>query len=346
MSSQVVLKEKLGILISTQYPNDSNGLTDEIDLAKKRLDGLYDGKRKCFALLFEPDEEIREAWQENDDVLLQANPVAISNEDLRDTLRDMRKLAVLYENKRENFLCKHCNIQYSGIGAEGYIDQMVLQKCRFSFDPAFWRGRNVYLGLDLSQTDDNTAVAMVALGDDGVIHAKVWGFLPRNRIESKSAKEKVDYSARIASGDCFACGDEVIDYGFVEQFILDLPKKYGVNIIQLGYDRWNAISTVQKLESDRSNPIECIEIRQHSSTLHAPTKLLKEYILRQEFRYDENRLLEINFANARCTEDTNLNKYVNKKRSAGKVDMVVALINAVLLLQTEMLSGDDFGVQF
>ncbi len=156
---------KLGILISTQYPNDSNGLTDEIDLAKKQLDGIYDGKRKYFALLFEPDEEIKNDWQEDDNVLLQANPVAVGNPDLMDTLRDMRALAVLYENKRENFLCKHCNIQYSGIGSEGYIDQMALQKCRAENAPDFWRGRDVYLGLDLSQTEDNTAVAMVALDE-------------------------------------------------------------------------------------------------------------------------------------------------------------------------------------
>jgi phage terminase large subunit-like protein len=68
--------------------------------------------------------------------------------------------------------------------------------------------------------------------------------------------------------------------------------------------------------------------------------------LKREFAYDENRLLEINFQNARCTEDTNLNKYVNKKRSAGKVDMVVALINAVYLVQQEELYGSNFVVQY
>ena len=63
--------------------------------------------------------------------------------------------------------------------------------------------------------------------------------------------------------------------------------------------------------------------------------------------FDENKLLDINFSNARCTEDTNLNKYVNKKRSAGKVDMVVALINAMYLLQQEILNGaGDFVVQY
>ena len=75
--------------------------------------------------------------------------------------------------------------------------------------------------------------------------------------------------------------------------------------------------------------MECVEVKQHSSVLHPPTKLLREAILKREFAYDENRLLEINFQNARCTEDTNLNKYVNKKRSAGKVDMVVSIIIAV-----------------
>ena len=78
------------------------------------------------------------------------------------------------------------------------------------------------------------------------------------------------------------------------------------------------------------------------------TKLLPR-VRTLDFRgrdYDDNRLLEINFQNARCTEDTNLNKYVNKKRSAGKVDMVVAVINALYLLQLELLYGAyDFVVQ-
>ena len=134
----------------------------------------------------------------------------------------------------------------------------------------------------------------------------------------------------------FECGDEVISYSFVERFIMELPERYGVEIVQIGYDRYNAISTVQKLEA---NAFSCVEIRQHSSLLHRPTKLLKEAILSGFFRYDENLMLEINFENARCTEDTNLNKYVNKKKSSGKVDLVVAAINALCLLQLDMESG-------
>ena len=113
-----------------------------------------------------------------------------------------------------------------------------------------------------------------------------------------------------------------------------------MHIVQLGFDRYNAISSVQKFES-AENPIECVEIKQHSSVLHPATKLLKERILSGGFHYDENRLLEINFQNARCTEDTNLNKYVNKKKSSGKVDMVVALINAVYLLNVNVILENE-----
>lgn len=333
-SSQITLRDKLGIIISTQYPNDNNVFLDEIDIAKKLLDGLLDGE-DCFALLYEPDTELTKEWETNDNVIYQSNPVSVQNPDVFDSIRKMRTMAVLYENKRENYLCKHNNIQYQGLGTEGYIDIEKVKLCRREPDDGFWRGKHVFIGVDLSLTTDNTAVCMVC-EEDGVFYAKVWAFIPGDRVQEKTDRERVDYKKMIQNGVCFACGEEVIDYGFVEQFIMGLEEKYGVTIEQIGYDRMNAISTVQKLEAEG---YECVMIKQHSSVLHSPTKLVREQVLSDRFRYDENRLLEINFQNARLTEDTNLNMYVNKKRSAGKVDMVVALINATYLLEQELLHG-------
>lgn len=341
-SSQITLVNKLGIIISTQYPNDNNVMIDEVDIAKKVLDGLLD-KENVFALLYEPDGPLQKRWETDDLVIYQANPVAVNNKEIFESIKDLRTMAILYENKRENFLCKHCNIMYKGLGVEGYVDVQKVRRCRVTEDLDFWRGRRVWVGLDLSQSDDNTSVAMVA-EVDGVIHAKVWGILPKDRVEIKTKKENVDYAKLIAAGNCFAEGEEVIDYGFVERWILGLEEKYGVEVIQVGYDRWNAISTIQKLEA---NSMECVEVKQHSSVLHSATKLLREAILKKTFAYDDNRLLEINFQNARCTYDTNLNAYVNKKRSAGKVDMVVSIIIAVYLMQQAMLfdKSMDWAIQ-
>lgn len=338
-SSQITLRNKLGIIISTQYPNDDNAMIDEIDISKKTLDGLLEKQRR-FSLLYEPDDKYKtgDAWKTADLAIYQSNPVAYSHSYIFDELKEKRQEAVLYENKRENFLCKHLNIKYKGLGVQGYVEITKVRLCKEEIPDSFWNDKRVYIGLDLSQTDDNTSVAMVTYYEEK-IYAKVWGFIPKERKEEKSEREKVDYNKLIAQGCCFECGDEVIDYGFIEQFILALKDKYGVDIIQLGFDRYNAISTVQKLEADEDNPIECVEIKQHSSVLHRPTKLLKEQILSKNFAYSENLMLEINFQNARCTEDTNLNKYVNKKKSSGKVDMVVSLINAVFLLQVNELDN-------
>lgn len=336
-SSQITIKNKLGIIISTQYPNDNNVMIDEIDYAKKVLDKLTEDKR-YFSLLYEPDDEIQKQWESNDLCIYQSNPVAINNKDIFDELIKKRAMAVLYENRRENYLCKHNNILYKGIGAEGYIDIDHVRKCRYKVDNDFWKGKRIYIGLDLSMTDDNTAVSWVC-EDMGYIYYGGMCFIPEDRIEWKSKREKLDYKARIRAGECIACGGDVIDYSVVENYIMNMESDLGCEIMQIGYDRYNALSTVQKLEGAG---YECVEIKQHSSVLHSPTKLLKEKILDNLFRYDENRMLEINFENARCTEDTNLNKYVNKKKSTGKVDMVVSLINAMYLLEQEQLNGWDF----
>lgn len=341
-SSQVTLFNKLGIIISTQYPNDNNAMLTEIDISKKVLDGLIDDERR-FSLLYEPDDDFlgEDKWQSEDLIIYQANPVTLKWEHIFNAIKKKRTMAILYENKRENYLCKHNNIKYKGLGVEGYIEITKVRECKMSKNKDFWQDKKVYLAFDLSQSGDNTAVAMVT-EYEGDIYTRVWGFIPNDKVDLKSKKENVDYKKLIKDGVCFACGDEVISYKEVEDFILGLEEDYGVEILQIGYDRWNALSTAQKLESAG---YEMVEIKQHSSVLHMPTKLLEEKVLSKKFKYEENRLLEINFQNARVTEDTNKNKYVNKKKSEGKVDMVVALINAIYLLQQEQLSGSDFTIQ-
>ena len=347
-SSQITLINKLGIIISTEYPNDNNVMIDEVDKAKKVLDGLRRNKR-TFSLIYEPDDFllVNDQWMSNDLIIYQSNPVAVDNKEIFEAIKDMRQDAIDYENKRENYLCKHNNIKYIGLGVEGYVEITKVRECRRKADDEWWRGRRVWIGLDLSLSEDNVCVNMETYEGEDLescdLYSKTFGFIPKDKIDQKSKREDVDYKKLIRDGCCFACGEEIVSYSFIEDFIINLPEQYGVEIVQVGYDRWNAISSVQKLEE---KGIECVEIKQHSSILHSPTKLLKEKILSKKYHYDENLMLEINFQNARCTEDTNKNKYVNKKKSAGKVDQVVGNINSTYLIEQEILYGmSNFTVQ-
>lgn len=337
-SGQLNILNKLGFIISTKYPTIDNPFEDEVKYSMRVLDGLENDETR-FALLYEPDEKT--GWETNDLILQQANPVALEIPEIWEDLLKKRAYAIAVESARENFVTKHCNIIYQGVGTETYIDTKDLQECKVS--QIDWMGKVVYLGLDLSETNDNTSVSMVAVDENNKILAESWAFIPADRIEEKTAYEKVNYKELVKTDHVIACGDKVIDYSVVEDFICGLELKYGVKVQAIGYDRWNALSTAQKLERAGYN---MVEIRQHSAILHPPTKLLKEFILKRDFKYTENKLLEINFQNARCVYDTNKNQYVNKKKSKGKVDMVVSLINAVYLLQQDyFLNQIDFVVQ-
>lgn len=334
-SGQLNILNKLGFIISTKYPTINNPFEDEVAYSKKVLDGLVKDDTN-FSLLFEPDN-IKD-WMNDDLILKQANPVSLEIPEIWEDLLKKRAKAIAQESARENFVTKHCNIIYSGAGTETFIDVSAVQNCKVS--AIDWEGRVVYIGLDLSESSDNTSVSMLSVDEDNNILADSWAFIPEGRIEEKQATERVNYRELIKTGKVIPCGDKVIDYKVVEDFILSLEDKLGVKIQAVGFDRWNALSSAQKL-ADAG--LITVEVRQHSSVLHPPTKLLKEKILSGEFRYTSNKLYEINYLNSRCTYDTNKNLYVNKKKSTGKVDMVVSTINAMYLLQQDYFFGEGGG---
>lgn len=336
-SGQLNILNKLGCIVSTKYPTANNPFEDEVNYAKKVLDGVQDDET-VFSLLYEPDDT--ENWATDGMILKHANPVALEIPEIWEDLMKKRARAISLESARENFITKHCNIIYQGAGTESFIDIKDLQSCRVN--KIDWTKREVYVGVDLSMSNDNTAVAICA-EEDGKILADVICFVPEGRVDEKNKFEKIDYRRFINLGKCVSCGNKTIDYGAVEDFVFKIEEKYGVTIKAIGFDRYNAISSAQKWNQKYNT----VEIRQHSDTLHPPTKLLSEKIANGEFEYEKNTLLEINFENARCTYDTNMNRYVTKKKSSGKVDMVVALINAVYLLQQDIIFDDSgWAVQY
>lgn len=333
-SSQMNMVNRTGILISTAYESLNNPMTEEVEYCEKVLDGLIDDET-VFSLLYKPDDP--KDWM-SDVALIQANPLVIDVPENFEYLKKQRKTAMEMPSSRKNFLTKHMNIFVDGDEAEVYISTDDLQKCRLE-EPYDWYGKDVYVGVDLAVSNDNVGVTIVHYDkDEQKFYAKSWAFLPRDNVNQKCKLEKIDYYMMRDNGYCFFCGDRIISYKFVEDFVMSLPEKYGVNIKAIGYDRYNAISSANRWYDAG---FDVIEIKQHSSTLHPATKLLKEAVLKEQFAYEKNRLYELNFANAREVKDNNLNTYINKKKSPGKVDMVAATINAMVLWDLEIKEGNS-----
>ena len=159
---------------------------------------------------YEPDDPTN--WMSDDLILMHGNPLALEVPEIMEDLKQKRQAAIEVEGRRENFLCKHCNIIYQGIGTETYIPVADVQACKV--EHIDWTGREVYLGVDLSMTNDNTSVAMAAYdGESEKILADVVAFVPEGRIEEKSRAEKIDYRQFIRAMHCLRRPDDRLRRG-------------------------------------------------------------------------------------------------------------------------------------
>ena len=330
-SGQKSVKNPLMFKLTTAYAEDKSPMLEELDYLKKIYAGTEENDR-LFALVYYASEE--HLW---DDIgMYMANPLRVERN--YEEIRDARKSALAKPSEQEEYLTKNMNHFVPSSSGESFISIDQVRKCKV--ENIEWYGRDVYLGLDMAKTDDNVSVSIVSYDyETETILAKSWAFIPTDRITEKNNIERTDYNRFIREGNCFDCGNDVISYTYVENFIMEIQEKYGVNVIQVGYDWMNCLSTAGKLDEEG---MTTVEVKQHSKILHRPTKLLHESILQKKFMYEKNTLYEQNFQNAKCTYDTNQNRYLNKKKSSGKIDMIASTVNAIYLLQQE-LDGNNGG---
>jgi len=334
LSQMSVAGSRLAFYISTCNFIEHNPFYELVDYNKKILDGTIEDDYRNFALIFELDagDDYKDPsnW-------IKSSPLQATIPSGMEFLKSEFNKALEIPSKMQEFRVKILNERLAGAGLEGFVDIETLRKCKIEEDESFWYGKEVYIGLDLSQTTDLTSVCILHYSyEEDLIYCKSWGFLPTDIVSEKQAMEKVDYRRYIDKNWCITSGDLVIRYDVIEDFITDLEQRYGVRIVQIGYDRFNAISTANRLEKEG---YEVTEVRQHSSTLGMSIKTLEEYILNGKFRYMENELLEIHFSNLRVAYDTNMNKYFHKKKSNGRIDCVFALITGLYLLNLEMIQN-------
>lgn len=333
-SSQMNQLNKTGIIISTAYQTTDNPMTEEVDYAEKVMDGIIQDD-KTFALLYKPDNP--KEWM-SEEALYQANPILYDVPENYEMLDDERTMATEMPSKKSNFLTKHLNIFIDGDIEESFVTIDDLRQGKIAEEDFDWDGREVYLGIDLAETVDNTAVSMVYYdNDEDKFYTKCWSFIPQEKATEKSKRERINYFLMRDKGWAFLCGDRVISQRFVEDYVLGIEKKYNVIVKGIGYDRRNAISSVNRFIDE--GDYECIEVRQNSSSLGPTFKMMRDYIIDGNFLYQENELLENNYKNARITYDTTMNIYVNKKKSAGKIDGVYATADAMYLWKQDIDDG-------
>lgn len=182
-----------------------------------------------------------------------------------------------------------------------------------------------YMGLDLSQTQDLTALAIL-IGDaeDGFdVIARFW--LPEDNIADLERQHQLPYRAWADAGLITLTPGNVIDYAFVRAEVNELAGKHDVRKIMA--DPYNATKLGIELKEEDGLPIEFL--RQGYLSLSAPTKELLRLILGGKLRHGGHPILRNHVSNAVAEQDAAGNIKLSKRKSKKKIDGASALVNAI-----------------
>ncbi|QBZ69812.1 terminase large subunit [Enterococcus phage vB_EfaS_Ef5.4] len=192
------------------------------------------------------------------------------------------------------------------------------------------KGRPVYIGLDLARTGDMTAVSWVIpiaeerklLLDSHAFIASVGG------IEAKQIKDKIPYRQyeKLGLVNISQRPDGLIDHEDMCEWIREFITEYDLDLQGIYYDGHQATPSVINLSKDF--PDKLIEVPQRIQYLNAPTKYLRDAIIKGEVIQTDNPLLNRAVYNAIMREFAD-NIAIEKAMNRNKIDPIDALINAM-----------------
>lgn len=312
------------VAITTAYDISSSAGFEEykvlVDMIEERveLDDTY------FFMLYELDEGDNPYELDN---LIKANPLLNDSPTLPAFLEGEIKSAKTSAIKLKHYLIKNCNVWQEGT-FDSYIDYSIYKGVvvpKFNIDDT--NEQDLYIGVDLSRTTDLTSVSVVYKSDEKY-YVFSHSFLPEGIIEAKEAQDKIPYRIYANQGYLTLTPGAVVDYSYVKNYILNLPKKTRGIIKEVDFDPYNALHLMQDLSDEGIN---CVEVRQGYRTLSTPTKLFREELYKGNVVIEFSPIFDFAIKSATTKTDSNDNEMLDKKssqKSGRRIDPIAACLNA------------------
>ncbi|WP_260405298.1 terminase large subunit [Paenibacillus sp. 598K] len=203
-------------------------------------------------------------------------------------------------------------------------------------------GKRCYPGLDLSSTTDLTAACYLFPPQDGLPD---WRFIfdawiPEENMKERVRNDGVPYARWVESGHLLTTPGNVVDYDFVESSILAANKQH--EIATLGTDQWNSRMLAQRLIR---GGVEVVEIPQDMKNMSPAMKLIEQLLKRGLMTHEANPAARWCWGNVVIAVDGNENIKPMKNKSKERIDLIVALINAMataMLYEEIDMNFDEF----
>lgn len=334
MDGQDMVKNALTIAITTAGFNLKSPCYEQYQFCKKVLEGVVQ-KDNLFVYIAELDDD-DDIWKKEN--WAKANPLKLFLPD--EVTLDDEKLAVVANkaiDAREkqgeelvNFETKTLNqwVTYTG-GA--LLDMAAWKAGGTPLTLADMKGREGYLGIDLSSGGDLTSISIVfPLQDDNVY---IWShsYMPELRLAEHIKSDDAPYGVWKNQGlITLTSGMYGIktDYKYIIADLKRMIDEYDIDIIGCGYDAHNAAAFLADLEDVLS--CDLTEVKQSARSLNDTTKDFQLSVKAGQVSYDRNNaLLSWSATNAIISEPNSFGEIkVDKMTQTDRIDPIDAIIDA------------------
>lgn len=314
-TSQGAHAEPLLIAISTQAPTDADLLSLWIDDAVLSKDSqtvchLYSAPEECDLL-------DAKAWKA-------ANPAMGKFRDADDVRRQAEEANRMpsAESKFRNLI-----LNQRVEARAPFVSKNVWLSCGGEAAP--WQGQRVFAGLDLSSTTDLTSFVLIWKDAEGIWHAKSYFWTPETGLTDRAKRDRVPYDVWVRQGHLLTTPGNTVDYDFVAAFVLEVA---GECDLTMAFDRWRMGTFKQSLArmgaSDEFMAERMKEFGQGFASISPALDLLEADMLNARIRHGGHPVLTMCAANAVVVQDAAGNRKLDKSKSTGRIDGMVALTMA------------------
>lgn len=207
-----------------------------------------------------------------------------------------------------------------------WIPDHVFMKGDIPINMKSLEGRECYAGLDLSSSEDITALVLMfpPRSEDEKYIILPYFWVPEDTVPKKVRQTGVPYDQWIAKGYMNSTPGNIIDYQYILNFIEEISDRY--HIMEIAYDRWGSNMVIERLTE---MGLTVVPFGQGYSSMSSPTKMLYELLMKGGMVHGGNPVLRWMAGNVQVDTDPAGNIKVTKKKATGKVDGIVAAIMAL-----------------
>jgi phage terminase large subunit-like protein len=308
----------LMLIITTAGSNNAGFCTEYLNYHKNVLDEkIEDDNSVGFIYQIDSFDDLSDPknW-------VKSNPsIGIINslEDLKITFNQSK---YSYADKHD-FCTKHLNIFVDT--PDVWIPQEDVSPCFKDIDIETFKGRDCYVGMDLSKTTDLTSISFLfpPIEEDPNICIYTIFFMAdrQGNIIRKNGKDMTQW---IKSGYITKCDSKVIDINQIYGKIIELSNKF--NIVSISYDPYNSPELVSRL---KEYGLYCAPFSQTATKFNAPLKIMETKIYEGNLKFIKNPCMLWQFGNVVLYVDGNANIKIVKNKQNDSVDGIVAAAMAV-----------------